>query len=97
MTTSRCHARDGRGQRCTDPQEGHPEVIDRNGRRALSHHTKLSWWSEPVTPLTTNVCSECRSGRHVLCLTTTLHEPCTCACAAASEWRRLLAEAAEAL
>lgn len=40
----RCHARDGRGHRCTDPQDGHPTVVNPQGRTVLSHHTAASWW-----------------------------------------------------
>lgn len=50
MSQDRCHARDGYGRRCTVEGE-HTEIVNSKGQRALSHETKHSMWSTPVSSI----------------------------------------------
>lgn len=44
----RCHARDANGNRCTVEGE-HREITNSKGQQALSHETKTSLWSTPIS------------------------------------------------
>lgn len=47
VTGHRCHARDGRDQRCALVGE-HQVITNSGGQKAVVHETKYSLWSTPI-------------------------------------------------
>ena len=51
MSKDRCHERNAMDQRCTVVGE-HIEITNSKGQQALSHETKTSLWSTPISNIT---------------------------------------------